>query len=60
MHTGRGIQRCRHTEANPETGRRDADTLGVLQSWGHRDMGVYAVVTQGGDIAVGDEMELLP
>ena len=49
------ITRCRATMANPATGRIDADTLGTLQeAYGHRDFGVYAVVTQGGEIARGD------
>ena len=43
------ITRCMATTANPDTGQRDADTLGALQSgWNHRDFGVYGVVTQGG------------
>lgn len=50
------ITRCMATAANPETGRRDADTLGTLESWGHRDMGIYAEVTGGGEIALGDRM----
>ncbi|WP_179379235.1 MOSC domain-containing protein [Jannaschia marina] len=47
------ITRCRATEANPETGRRDADTLGVLRSWDHQDFGIYAEVVEGGEIARG-------
>jgi len=48
--------RCKHTMANPRTGRRDADTLGVLdEGWGHQDFGVYAVITRPGTIALGDE-----
>lgn len=53
------VVRCLHTAANPETGQRDADTLGVLDSWGHRDMGVYTTVTRGGEIALGDPLEVL-
>lgn len=52
------IQRCKSTMANPDTGRRDADTLGVLNSWGHQDMGVYAQVSASGDIAVGDTLHV--
>lgn len=49
------IARCKHTTANPRTGQRDTDTLGLLENgWGHTDFGVYAVVTQGGVVAVGD------
>ena len=49
------ITRCRATEANPETGGRDALTLQALQDgWQHRDFGVYATVTTGGALAQGD------
>ncbi|QBY02389.1 MOSC domain-containing protein [Rhodophyticola sp. CCM32] len=53
------IGRCRATEANPETGQRDANTLDALQDgWGHTNFGVYARVTRGGDIALGDTVEV--
>lgn len=49
------ITRCRATEANPETGMRDANTLRALDDgWGHQDFGVYAMVRQGGTIRAGD------
>ena len=49
------IERCRATEANPETGLRDVNTLSVLTTgWGHRDFGVYATIVEGGEIAQGD------
>lgn len=51
------ITRCRATEANPDTGRRDAATLRALQDgWGHTDFGTYARVTRGGTIATGDSV----
>lgn len=54
------IVRCRATTANPETGERDADTLGALNDgWGHQYMGVYAIVTKTGDLRQGDTAELL-
>ncbi|WP_170403639.1 MOSC domain-containing protein [Ruegeria arenilitoris] len=53
------ITRCLATTANPDTGIRDADTLGTLESWGHKDFGVYAEVLKGGAISVGDKVELL-
>jgi uncharacterized protein YcbX len=53
------ITRCLATTANPETGARDADTLGALETWGHKDFGVYAEVIKGGEISVGDKVELL-
>ena len=53
------IERCKHTMANPVTGQRDTDTLGLLQEgWGHTDFGIYGVVTQGGDVALQDEVRL--
>lgn len=54
------IERCRATEANPETGVRDAETLQALESgWGHLDFGVYAEVEEGGEIRVGDPVAVL-
>ncbi|MFT7059734.1 MAG: hypothetical protein ACJASV_002246 [Pseudorhodobacter sp.] len=54
------ITRCNATKANPETGLVDADTLSALESgWGHRDFGVYAVVTQGGNLRLDDKANLL-
>lgn len=53
------IERCMATTANPETGKRDADTLAALQSWGHQDMGMYAEVTETGEVAMGDEVKVL-
>lgn len=51
------IERCLATAANPETGRRDADTLGALEhGWGHRDFGVYLTAVSSGEIAVGDRL----
>ena len=46
--------RCLATTANPETGQRDADILGTLQSWGHQDFSVRAEVVRGGKIKPGD------
>ncbi|MCA0997829.1 MOSC domain-containing protein [Alloyangia pacifica] len=51
--------RCAATTANPETGQRDADTLGALRHWGHTDFSVQAEVTTGGEIALDDEVTLL-
>ncbi len=54
------IERCMATAANPETGIRDADTLGVLNgTFGHQNFGVYAVVTKTGEISVGDAVEVI-
>lgn len=53
------ITRCKATMANPETGRRDADTLGALRDLGHQEFAVYAEVIEGGRIATGDPVEVL-
>lgn len=54
------ITRCMATTANPDTGLRDADTLGALQdNWGHKQFGVYGVVVNSGQIALGDKIEVL-
>lgn len=53
------ITRCKATMANPETGRRDVDTLAALRTWDHQDFGVYAAVIGGGTIRTGDPVEIL-
>ncbi|SEN90657.1 hypothetical protein SAMN04488103_10943 [Gemmobacter aquatilis] len=54
------ITRCNATKVNVTTGRISGDTLGALQaSYGHQDFGVYAVVTEGGTIALGQEIEVI-
>ncbi|WP_420586089.1 MOSC domain-containing protein [Ruegeria sp.] len=59
FHIREPITRCLATTANPETGKRDADTLAALETWGHQEFGVYAEVITGGAISVGDKVELL-
>ncbi|MEM6940976.1 MAG: MOSC domain-containing protein [Pseudomonadota bacterium] len=52
-------QRCPATEVNLDTGLRDIDVPKALQRlYGHRDMGVYAHVVQGGEIRLGDALKL--
>ena len=51
--------RCAATTANPETGQRDADTLGALETWGHQDFSVRAEVVQGGVVRPGDAVRVL-
>ena len=53
------ITRCLATTANPETGERDADTLGALKGFGHQEFGIYGVVTKAGDIALGDQVSVV-
>ena len=53
------IKRCRATEANPETGERDAEPLMALRDgFGHQNCGVYAKVTKGGLLSEGTTIEL--
>lgn len=54
------VGRCRATDVNPETGARDVDMLQVLQGeYGHPDLGVFLTVTKAGEIARGDQIEVL-
>ena len=48
------ITRCKATMANPDTGKRDVDTLQLLDELGHQEFGVYAEVIEGGEISLGD------
>lgn len=59
FHVRERTTRCAATTANPETGRRDADTLGALQHWGHEDFSVCAEVIQSGKVALGDKVKPL-
>ena len=55
------IKRCPATEVNPETAKRDLDTLGALRNaFGHINMGVRAEVVAGGDVAEGDALASAP
>ncbi|MBA3909338.1 MAG: molybdenum cofactor biosysynthesis protein [Rhodobacter sp.] len=50
------ITRCTATTVDPETGKVAGDTLAALEAgYGHRDLGVFARVIQGGEIATGQE-----
>lgn len=53
------ISRCKSTMANPDTGVRDADTLGALeQGWGHTDFGINLLATATGLLKVGAKVTL--
>ncbi|MCW3475966.1 MOSC domain-containing protein [Limobrevibacterium gyesilva] len=55
------ITRCPATEVNPDTGLRDANPIAELKAtFGHADLGVLAEVVEGGRMALGDSIELLP
>ena len=54
------ITRCTSTMANPETGRRDADPLAVMEAnWGHQDLGLTIIAQDSGEVATGDQVELV-
>lgn len=54
------IERCRATEANPETGTRDVETVrAIFEGFGHRNCGVYLKVAKAGDIQEQMEIEVL-
>jgi uncharacterized protein YcbX len=54
------IVRCVATSTSVATGERDTDTLGTLEEgWGHKEFGVYAVVTKTGDINQADRVEII-
>jgi hypothetical protein len=50
-------ERCAATTVNPETAIRDLGVPKALRRhFGHTDMGVYARVIAGGDVALGDAL----
>ena len=50
-------ERCEATSVEPKTGIRDMAVPALLERvHGHRDFGVYATVTTGGTIGIGDEL----
>ncbi len=51
------ITRCAATQVNPVTAKRDLDIVAALvRAFGHINMGVYAEVVAGGEIALGDAL----
>ena len=49
------IGRCAATNVEPGSGNRDLNLPAALQrAYGHADLGVYARVSDGGSVAVGD------
>jgi len=50
--------RCGATNVNPDSGRRDLDIPGSLRAaFGHKDLGVYLVTSEGGAVEAGDVIE---
>ncbi len=57
LHVVSAITRCAATQVNPATAERDLDIPAALdRNFGHINMGVYAEVLAGGEIAVGDRL----
>jgi hypothetical protein len=55
------IVRCAATEVNPLTATRDANPVAELRAaYGHADLGILADVIEGGRMALGDALWLLP
>ena len=55
------IVRCAATEVNPLTAERDAKPVAELRAaYGHADLGILAEVIEGGRMALGDAIWLLP
>jgi len=54
-------RRCNATQVNPQTAERDADPVReLMHAYGHTDLGVHTEVVEGGRIAVGDTIAVLP
>ena len=53
------IERCKNVLANPDTGLRDHDVLGALESWGHQNFSMAAEVVESGKVALGDRLDVL-
>lgn len=53
------ITRCAATQVNPDTAERDLDIVGgLMREFGHNLMGVYGEVVSGGEIGLGDALEI--
>lgn len=54
-------RRCNATQVNPGTAERDADPVReLMHTYGHADLGIHTEVIEGGRIAVGDTITVLP
>lgn len=57
----RPIGRCAATNVNPDSGVADMNVpKALMHGYGHAECGVYATVADGGSIAAGDPITLLP
>lgn len=54
------IDRCAATNVNPSTAERDLNLpKDMMRGYGHIDCGVFARVTKGGDVNVGNELKVI-
>ena len=53
------LDRCLATTVNTDTGERDVPTLEILKGFGHQDFSVALVITKGGRLRLGDEVQPL-
>jgi uncharacterized protein YcbX len=63
LRAGGPVDRCAATTRDPDTGKRDLDTLGLIKGYrgmprGSIDFGIYASVEQPGRVRIGDRVEL--
>jgi GntR family transcriptional regulator/MocR family aminotransferase len=59
LHVESRNRRCPATNVNPASGKRDMNVPDALmESFGHRDLGVYLAVRQGGRIAIGNQLKI--
>ena len=55
------VGRCAAIDVDPETAERGPHYLPIMEkAFGHTDLGIFARVTQGGTISLGDELSVLP
>jgi hypothetical protein len=54
------IARCAATDVDPDTGIRDLSVpAALMRSFGHGDFGVYCEVSDGGEIALRDQVKIV-
>ena len=55
------VGRCAAIDVDPETGERGPNYLKIMEeAFGHTALGIFARVTRGGTISLGDELAVLP
>jgi len=60
LHVDRRNPRCAATNVDPARGVRDRDIpRALMDSFGHRDLGLNLIVNGGGNVAVGDAVALV-